>query len=258
MIHARGMRPLGAALLFTTAFVLAAVYLAPASLVVVPIERATEGRLTVVAASGRIWSGHGTLTARSDAAKVPLAWALTAVHPLRGSAEAVLTVGASEPVNVTISLARLHIGRLDVALPASIIAVASGATASFRVGGTTRARSAGIALERNGGSGRIALEWRDASTGFMAVAPLGSYGADLDWSGQQGSVTVHTLDGPLAIDGSGRWTSGGAALSVTARPGGERAETLKSWLRTMTPELPDGSFRFAWPQPGTPQRGARS
>jgi general secretion pathway protein N len=248
---------LAATVLFAFAFVVAAIVGAPAGLIASAVERSTGGRLTMVGSRGSLWHGQGTLIARTDLSALPVRWSIDGVSIVDAKLTASVQVGASAAIPVAATPSSVALGKLDVTLPAAIIAEAVGAYGGYKIGGSVRVQGRSIRFDRAGGAGRVELEWHQAATGLIAVAPLGSYVADLRWNAAAGDVSVRTTEGFLRLDGSGRWTAGGAALALTARPSGERTETLKAWLKTMAPESPDGGFRFVWPQPAH-QRGASS
>ena len=243
-------RSAGAALFLTaSAFSLAA--MAPAALVGTLIEYASANRLTLAGASGRVWEGIGTLTARSNGARVLLGWTLQPKELVIARLRGTVTVGGAQPMQFTATRASLEIDRIDVALPAAIVAEALGPYSGYKIGGTAQIRSQRVYFHHDNASARIALEWTHAATGVIAVVPLGHYRADLEWIAGTASINVRTHEGPLQLDGGGRWSGNGAALALNARASGEQAETLRAWLRTMTPERPGGMFSFVWPQAST-------
>lgn len=249
--RARKYWRLAAVALFIMASAFSLAALAPAGLVGSLIEYASANRLTLAGASGRVWEGRGTLTARSTGARVLLGWTLQPKELVFARLSGTVSVGAAQPTRFIAARSSLEVDRIDVALPAAIVAEALGAYSGYTIGGTVQIRSQRVYLHHENASARIALEWAHAATGVIAVAPLGHYRADLEWIAGTASINVRTHEGPLHLDGNGRWSGNSAALALNARASGEQAETLKAWLRTMTPEQPGGIFRFVWPQPST-------
>jgi len=244
---------------FVVALASALAAFAPASLVGRALERASDGRLILAGTHGRIWAGRGTLLAPKDSARVLLAWTLTPAALLTARVAGELRIGAAEPTPFEATWERITLGRIDAALPAALVAAALGPFEGYKIGGVVRVRAERAAIDRDGGAGRIYLEWNDAASGLIDVTPLGSYQAELEATAQGGTLAVRTRGGPLLLDGTGRWSAGGAALQLTARASGERQQTLQAWLSTMAPQQADGSYRFVWPQPSPAQRrGPRS
>ncbi len=244
----RSLWRLAAAILFALASVFALGAFAPASLLGSWIEHASANRLTLAGASGRLWDGRGTLTARSDGARVLIAWTLAPRNLVAARLAGTLTVGAAQSTRFTATHDSLDLGRIDIALPAAIVAEAIGAYGGYKIGGTAALRAERAFLHRDSASARLTLEWTHAASGLVDVTPLGSYVADIEWFAGAGAISVRTKEGPLLLDGAGRWSRAGSALWLNARASAERADTLKAWLRTLTPEQPGGTFRFVWPQ----------
>jgi hypothetical protein len=249
---------LGASILFVLASALAVWEFAPASLVGLLIERASANRLTLVGASGRLRDGRGTLTARSDGARVSIAWTVDAKDLAAARLAGTLRVGAARATRFAATFDSLEFGRIDIALPAALVAEAIGAYGGYKIGGTAALRSEHVLLQRDSAYTRLTLEWTNAASGLVDVAPLGSYVANIEVFAGIGTISVHTKEGPLLLDGTGRWSQARTALALNARASGERAELLKAWLRAMTPEQPDGVFRFVWPARAAHQRGPNS
>jgi hypothetical protein len=249
---------LGASILFVLASALAVWEFAPASLVGLLIERSSANRITLAGASGRLWDGHGTLTARSNGARVAIAWTLAPKKLIAAQLAGTLRVGASQLTRFAATRDSLELDRIDIALPAALVAEAIGAYGGYKIGGTIALHAARAFLHRDSASARVSLEWTNAASGLVDVMPLGSYVADIEWLAGIGTISVHTKEGPLLLDGTGRWSRVRAALALNARASGERAELLKAWLRAMTPEQPDGVFRFVWPTRAVHQRGPNS
>jgi len=247
----------GAALfLVTLAGAIAA--LAPASLLGRAIEHATDGRLVLAGSSGRIWAGRGTLLASRGSARVLLAWTVSPWDVLGARLGGELRIGGAEPTSFMVTRRSVALGRIDAALPAALVAAALGPYDGYGIAGALRVRAERAVIDPDGGSGRVYLEWNDAATSLIDVVPLGSYQVELEATRQGGTISARTRDGPLAIAGAGRWSAGGAALQLSVRARGEREQQLQAWLRTMTPQQADGSFRFVWPHAAPVQRGPRS
>ena len=243
---------LGASILFALASAIAVWQFAPASLVGIWIERASENRLTLAGASGRLRDGRGALTSRSDGARVLVAWTIEPKELAAARLAGTLSVGAAQATRFAATFDSLELGRMDIALPAALVAEAMGAYGGYKIGGTATLRAEHVLLERDSAYARLTLEWINASSGLVDVAPLGSYVADIEVFAGIGTVSVRTKEGPLLLDGTGRWSRVRTALALNARASGERADLLKAWLRTMTPEQAGGVFHFVWPAPGVP------
>ena len=78
--------------------------------------------------------------------------------------------------------------------------------------------------------GRVSVELRDAASAMTPVRPLGSYRIDVTGTGQDVSLGLRTLSGPLKLEGSGQWERR-AGLRFTASASAEGAE--KSRLQSL-------------------------
>ncbi len=242
---------LGASILFALTSAVAVWELAPASLVGIWIERASENRLTLVGASGRLRDGRGTLTSGNDGARVLVAWTIEPKALAAARLAGTLSVGAAPATRFAATFDSLELGRMDIALPAALLVEAMGAYGGYKIGGTAALRAEHVLLQRDSAYAHLTLEWINAASGLVDVAPLGSYVADIEVFAGVGTISVRTTEGPLLLDGAGRWSHAGSALALNARASGERADLLKAWLRAMTPEQPGGIFRFVWPARAT-------
>ena len=241
--------------LFTAVLLYSLISFAPASLIAPMVEHVSDDRLTVAGTTGRIWAGRGVLTARANGARVPVGWTLNPgeLYALRLRGE--IAVASSAPSRFVATRDTLELEAMDIALPAALVAEALGPFSAYGIGGIVRLSSKRAVFDRDSAAARVTLDWTDAASAVIAVAPLGSYVADVEWISDAGSIRVRSTAGPLLLEGTGRWSPDGAALTLDARASGARSETLKAWLKTMTPELPDGRFRFVWP---TPEVGSKN
>lgn len=233
---------------FVPCFVAAAIVQAPAVLLDAAVAHYTEQRLRIVDGAGTIWRGRGSLTTASGHAHVPIEWRIGAHRLLLGALAGTLRIGAGAPVAVDAAANRLALGALDTSIPAALVAEGLGAHPSYQLGGRVRIRTPGLVIGRGSGSGRVEVEWLQARTGIVDFS-FGSYRARVDLSPAGGRIELRTLEGPLALTGSGAWTAGGIAVESTARATGPDADRIAAWLGTMAPAQSDGSFRFVWPAP---------
>jgi hypothetical protein len=117
--------------LFIVASTVSLTALAPASLVGALIEYASADRLTLAGASGRVWDGRGTLTARSNGARVLLRWTLQPTELVGARLSGNITLGPAAPVRFVATLTSLEFDRIDIIVPAAIVAEALGAYSGY-------------------------------------------------------------------------------------------------------------------------------
>ena len=234
---------------FALATLVSIAVLAPASVVAAIVHALSEGRLTLAGTSGRLWNGRGVLIAAASGSRVLVSWSVTPRHLHASRLVGEITFGAARPWRFIAAPDALRLDAADVTLPAALIAEALGPYGGYRIGGMLRLRSEQAILRRQSASARMTIDWTDATTGLIDVAPLGSYVCEIDWIASHGEIRVRSTQGPLFVDGAGRWSGSAATLSLDARTSGKGSDTIDAWLRTMAPELPGRRFRFSWPAP---------
>jgi general secretion pathway protein N len=74
--------------------------------------------------------------------------------------------------------------------------------------------------------GRVAIELSHAASALTPVRPLGAYRVQVVGSGSQADLTMHTLSGPLLLEGKGRWNAR-SGLQFLAEARAEESEKLR-------------------------------
>lgn len=238
------MRKFGITLGFLAVLVGALLWSAPASLLAPAIEFATNDRLTLAGASGRIQAGEAVLLAIDGGARTEVTWRLSLRALLSGYLIANLTAGHSAPFEARVGTGEIAFGTFSVPIPAGLVAQAVGQFGDHRVEGEVLVQSESFAVSRDGPRGKIALQWRNAGLRSVAVAPLGTYQLEAACIGSRTTVKVRTLDGPLAVDGEAEIAKHSTNVRLRALPRSPAQQSLVNWLRGFAQQQPDGSFRF--------------
>lgn len=207
---------------------------APASWLAQAVASATGDRVQLADARGTVWSGTAVLLLSGgpgsrDASALPgrLRWdiglsqafspQLRVHHPCCQETPAILGL-------------RAGIGTLGLTLPAQPGGLGAWPAAwlaglgtpfnTLQMSGTIRASTSGAALQWAEGrlmmQGSVQLEFADVSSRIVAVDTLGSYRVVLAGGAAQPDapvLTLQTIQGPLQLSGTGRWT--GARLRFT-------------------------------------------
>jgi general secretion pathway protein N len=205
----------------------AALAWAPASWLAHALESATGERVQLADARGTVWSGTGVLLLSGgpgsrDASALPgrLRWdiglsrsflpELRLHHPCCQDAPAVLGV-------------RAGIGTWGLTMPAQPAGLGTWPAAwlaglgtpfnTLQMSGTVRISTPGASLEWAEGrlrmQGSVQFEFADVSSRIVAIDTLGSYRLVLSGGAVQPDAPVlslQTVQGPLQLSGSGRWT----------------------------------------------------
>ncbi len=214
----------------------------PATWMVQVVEMQTAGRLTLGDAQGTLWRGSafiGGAPGGNDPVTPLLpgrfSWRLSpAVLLGRVDAELENPAALSQPATVTGSWSQWQISPAAVSLPAERLASLGAPLNSIQPSGQMRLSWELLQLARQGGkidmSGAMNLEMNDIASRLSPVKPLGTYNLALDWRGQEASVMLRTIKGPMLLSGSGRFANGYLQFSGKAESEAGYEERLANLL----------------------------
>lgn len=202
-----GPRALVVAAAVGAATAIAAVWLAPATLVDGEIARMTGGRLRLAAADGTLWRGRANLVAGATA--IPVAWRIdpwSLLHrDLRIRLEPMAGDAARTPrADVAFDGARTVLRDVDVAVPAAALASALPSTAADRIGGELGIVSGALEWGPSSIRGVARLQWRAARVlpaDRGTSVDLGDVSATLEGSGAELAGPVTNAGGDVAVRG---------------------------------------------------------
>lgn len=198
-------RALGLALLLALTAAITTVVRAPAAWLGDRLE--AHSRLRLLDAQGTIWHGSALLGISNgrETTLVPgrVEWRIDAVAPQSVSGR-ISHAWLAAPLELSWGADGIGFVKGSARLPAGILASAGAPFNTVRPGGTLEAnwtdgRFRGAAL-----TGELQVDWRDAKSALSTVAPLGSYRVRVSGSGSPPVLHLHTLNGPLEMQGSGR------------------------------------------------------
>jgi general secretion pathway protein N len=237
-----------------TGALLAMLAWAPASWLAYAVGSATGERVQLADARGTVWSGSAVLLLSGgpgsrDASALPgrlrweiglspaLAAQLRVQHPCCQEAPAVLGL-------------RAGIGTWALTLPAQPTGLGVWPAAwleglgtpfnTLQMSGTIRAGTTGASLEWAEGrlrmQGSVQFEFAEVSSRIVAVDTLGSYRLVLAGGAAQPDapeLSVQTIQGPLQISGSGRWTGSRLRFAGEASAAGGSEAALNNLLNVI-------------------------
>ena len=219
---------------------------APASWLALAVGSATDDRVQLADARGTVWSGSAVLVLSGgagsrDASALPgrLRWEigptaalgaqLRVQHPCCQESPAVLGLRAGIGTwGLTLPAQPAGLG----VWPAAWLAGLGTPFNTLQMSGTIRAGTTGASLEWAQGrvrmQGSVQFEFADVSSRIVAVDTLGSYRLVLAGGAAQPDapeLSLQTLQGPLQLSGSGRWTGSRLRFSgeASAAEGAEAA-----------------------------------
>ena len=232
------------------AYILALIATAPATLADAGLQRVSEGRLRLVEAQGTLWSGTGQLEIRDTGGHTGLAkrlvWRLQpdASLPARITYEVELDPG-SRPFTVTAFWSRIEIEHADISLPALALGLGLPKLAPLELTGGMNLKISNLSIGRDAARGSAILQWRAAGSALSPVSPLGDYELRLEGQGSGARATLHTLAGPLQLDGQALWASGSKPVfQVTAHVPSQFRQQLAPFLRLIAVERGEGRFEL--------------
>jgi general secretion pathway protein N len=217
---------------------------APASLADWALDRATQGRVRLADASGSLWAGRGRLVLADlpDANAVAgrrlptvagvvipgtFRWRLSAWPLLVGVLDARIEHDSMKrPVVVSGNAGELRISAGGLTLPPVDLDRLGSPWNTIRPTGTLAVSWENVTLRSGRFDGRAAIELSQAASALTPVRPLGAYRIDIVGSGPQAQVQIHTLSGPLRLDGSGTWDAR-AGLRFTAEAQVDESERIR-------------------------------
>jgi general secretion pathway protein N len=232
------------------AYALGLIATAPATLVDAGVQGASDGRLRLAEAQGTLWSGSGQLEIRDTGGRTgvakSLAWRVLPASLLRG--HLICEVELDQSVRrfpVTISLSRIELANADISLPAAALGLGVPKLAPLELTGEVQLQVSSLSIGHSATRGSATLQWRAAGSALSPVSPLGDYELRLEGEGPAVRATLHTLQGPLRLDGKGSWTHGDSpAFLAMARVPPQYQQQLAPLLRLIAVERGDGRFEL--------------
>ena len=231
-------------------YALALIATAPATLVDAGLQRASDGRLRLAAAQGTLWSGAGQLEIRDAGRRSgvarSLAWRVVPESLLRGYLVCAVGLGQSAArFPVTLSLSRIELANADISLPATVLGLGVPKLAPLGLTGEVLIHVSSLSIARDRMAGNATLQWRAAGSALTPVSPLGDYELRIEGEGSAVRATLHTLQGPLQLDGKGSWTHGDStAFLAMARVPPQHQQQLAPLLRLIAVERGEGRFEL--------------
>lgn len=222
----------------------------PATLLSRTVESATQERLALRAPHGTAWSGSARLYGRRRSGELtdlgPVRWRVRPASVLTGRLAAEVALGeAAQPAGVVLSPSSLTLRRLDVRLPAALLASLDPALETLGPQGTLRARSEELRIDADSILGLAELEWQQARVARAPGLDFGSHVARLRGGGDKVVVELATLSGPLSVEGGGTWERRGRfSFAASAQSG---SPEMAAFLKSVCAEYRDSrcTFRYA-------------
>lgn len=222
-----------------TSFLVAVLILSPASALSPWVERLSSGHWQLASTEGSIWSGSGTLLARSGDKTWHVAqnirWQLRWGNLWRGRIDVVATLEQGSLL-LAVTSKRLSFEQLDASIPAPLLLeLLPGALGRYGWGGFIHLGSNTFSCNWNSYScvGEIELTWRDAEVAEIPGNKLGDYRFRIVGESQALRIDLTTLSGRLQFNGSGEISPHGLRFNGEAAAMGPNAANLGAMLNTL-------------------------
>jgi general secretion pathway protein N len=232
------------------AYVFALIVIAPATIVDAGLSYASNGRLRLAEARGTLWSGSGLIEIRDldgqSRVVKNLAWRFRLDAALRGLFTYEVEFGYGyTPFPVTIFWSRIELKNADIQLPAAALGIGIPKLAAMELAGDLNLHIASLSLGRSATLGSATVQWLAAGSTLSPISPFGNYELRLNGNGSTVHATLHTLQGPLQLDGQGSWASGHSPVfSVLAHAPPPFQQRFEPFLRLISIERDAGRFEL--------------
>lgn len=228
---------------------LAALMLAPAALLEMPLASRTGQRVHFIDAAGSWWHGCGVIATSDGQARMPLAWRVAFVPLLRGALAVELR--ADDPGMPTGTLV-LRDGTLDgrdfhMLAPAALVPALVPALKGVALRGAIDVAAPSFAWRRGAAVGTFDVRWEPAGFGAAGLTiDLGR--VSVHGTPKDGGVigTVRNEGGDLAVDGRIDARAGTADVSLELTPAAHASDALRAMLPLLGRPDASGRVQVAW------------
>ena len=226
---------------------LSAVAHLPASLLDGRLATATDGRWRLAAAKGTLWQGSGQLMYAGQQGEVlpmsTLAWRWQPAA-LRSLALQWHIDADGQAGSLQLTARSAQLDNVQLQLPVAALTGFSPKWQSARLGGQLQLNVGHLLLQQGRVQGQAVLAWVAASSPLSRIQPFGSYALDVQGQGEQVQLAMRTVQGPLQIQGQGRYDASGLQFAGSASSEAAQYEALKPVLLMLG--KPSGANSVTW------------
>jgi type II secretion system (T2SS) protein N len=242
----RGPLRIVAALLLLT---VAAVALAPASLVDALAAAGTAGRVRVADTSGFWWRGHGVVTSQHARAGVPIAWRVRFLPLARGRLVVDLAAVQPDMPSGTLALSSDDVEAHDLRLtvPALLLPAFVPSLSALAPAGDIDIRTTSFTWNASVANGQLDATWRDARlaiAGFPVL--LGRIAGSASGSGDRLGGAFDNTGGDLGIRGTWQVLPDATQATTTLTPTHRTPAALRALLPMLGRTNGNGSVEIDW------------
>lgn len=240
------------ALLLVT-FIISLIVTAPASILNLVLDKASNGKIALANTAGTIWSGAGTPVLRQKNGGLitlnSLHWNIAVLDLFSGKLNTQLKWDIDQPVapmNVVVTANQIELQHIYVPLPGTLLDEASDFLKPAVLRGLIILKSDSILISKQGLQGVATADWLNASSLLSSVSPLGDYHFTFSSTPAGVDITLSTTSGALILAGQGHFIeSAGLDFNGTAQAAKGKEAALHELLSNLGPELTPGVNTFS-------------
>lgn len=227
----------------------------PAAWITPRFAAATGGRVSLVDPQGSLWRGSARLmlsagSGAEGATVMPyrIDWTTRVWPLLSGHVQMVMREAQPQALPIVLD-ARRHLTTLSsgtLAVPAGLLTGLGAPFNTLDFQGDLRLDWTEWRLIEDRAYGGLVVSLRDLSSRVSLLRPLGTYRATFTAAGQDGTLELTTLSGPLMVNGTGQFRDGQMNFSGKVSSGAETQASLAGLLNLMGRPLGDGSYALSF------------
>lgn len=224
----------------------------PAAWIAPVLEAQTAGRLTLGDVQGTIWWGSAFIGG-APSGKDPVTpllpgrfdWRISPLL-LLGQVDLQLNNPSAfaQPLRITGSWSQWQVSPDAITLPAERLAGLGAPLNTLAPSGQMKLSWGELQLTRQDRKvdvvGAMTLDMSNIASRLSPIKPLGAYQMAIDWRGQQASLALKTIKGPLLLSGAGALRDGRLQFSGKAEAEAGQQETLANLLNLLGQRRKDG------------------
>jgi general secretion pathway protein N len=225
----------------------------PAAWMAAIVEKQTGGRLTLGDPQGTLWHGSAFIGG-APGGNDPVTPLLPGRFTWRLSPAVLVGVvdidlenpsALEQPVKIAGNWSQWQVSASSILLPAERLSALGAPLNTVQLSGQMRLSWTPLQVARQGDridvTGTLDLRMDDIASRLSPVRPLGAYDMKMDWHGQQASLVLKTLKGPMLLSGSGQLNQGRLQFSGKAEAEEGQEERLAVLLNLLGQRRREGN-----------------
>ncbi len=244
------MKSIAVLVAFVVLVLAAAAAFAPATLLDMRLDAATQGQLRLTNAEGSVWNGRGLVTNAQRTWSLPVAWKVAPLEIARGSIVVALRDadhGGDSRGDFALRDGTLTAERVAFTVPSAAVGAAMALDNAVALGGTMVVDASHVSWGRNGGAGAATVRWSGARAASNAGAiSLGTITLDCTPRDDRIQGRIENRGGDVRIDGEFTWNDAGAEFNAALTPLPSTPPAVVRALGTLGTADATGAVHVRW------------